>query len=244
MDLDELAGALELIGVPKHLVEIGGVVDDAFFVVQVADDRWDVGWSEQGRQTEVCSTTSEAAACYVLLGRVGATWLAAVAGADGAAVPPGVPADHPAVQALLPPDYDPYAGLGQARWERKYSPGQATDQRGRRRLRWPGHKQHPDGFASPEDRAPIVLEPGAVVDQFGPGFSRLVYPAGTPFTERSLPPDYLDAGYHKYRVAAQLPVWAGPIAPAFGQSGGGTQYFMLEATIDLLHRGFLQEVAL
>jgi hypothetical protein len=244
VDLDELADALQLIGVPKHLVEIGGIGDDAFFVVQVADDHWEVGWSEQGRQTELYSTPSEEAACFVLLGRVGATWLAAVAGADGTGVPPGVPADHPAVQAIVPHDYDPHAGLGQARWEREYWPGKATDQRGRRRLRWPSHKHSPDGFATPEDRTPIVLEPGTTVDQFGPGFSRLVYPAETRFTQRSLPPDYLHAGYHQYRVALQVPVWAGPTAPAFGQSGGGTQYFMLEAIIDLVHRGFLEEVSL
>lgn len=244
MDLKELAEALQLIGVPPDLIELGGARENAFGIVQAAADRWEVSWSGNQRQAELYSAAGEAAACYLLLGRVGATWLTTIAGTDGNAIPPGVSAGHPAVQAILPAGYDPYARQGRQRWERTYWPGNATDARGRPRLRWPDDAQHPDGFATAEDRKPIVLEPGSVVDQFGPGFSRLVYPSDTPFPQRSLPPDYLDAGYHQYRLIRRVPVWAGPVAPAFGQAGGGMQYFMLEATIDLVNRGYLEELDL
>lgn len=244
MDLEELASALHLIGVPDDLIELGGVRDNAFCLAQVAVDRWEVSWQEQGRQSEHYSATDEASACFLLLGRVGATWLSAVTVADGTAIPPGAPAGHPAVRALIPPSYDPYGGLGQRKWERTYWPGRATDSRGRPRLRWPDHDRQPDGFASAEDRTPIVLEPDTEVDQFGPAFSRFVYPPHTSFPQRSLPPDYLDAGYHRYRAVRRVPVWAGPVGSAFGQPGGGTQYFMLEATIDLVHRGYLEELSL
>lgn len=243
MDLDELSEALRMIGVPPDLIEIGSVRDNAFCLLQVAENRWEVTWREQGVLIERYATDSEAGACLLLLGRVGSTWLDAIAGSSGTGLSRGVPASHPAVRALLT-GYDPLAGMSADEWDQSYWPGNPVDSRGRRVLSWPPYDRHPDGFSSPDDRTPIVLEPDTVVDQFGPAFSRYVYPVAAPFSHRGLPPDYLDVGYHQYAVVEPVPVWAGTVAPAFGQPGGGVQYFMLQATGDLVGHGYLREIEL
>ncbi len=66
---------------------------------------------------------------------------------------------------------------------------------------------------------------GAVVDRFGTLDGFLVWPEGTPFAERSLPPDTLDPGFPQLgRVvlgcATEVPVLARVTAPWFGQPGG------------------------
>jgi hypothetical protein len=109
---------------------------------------------------------------------------------------------------------------------------------------WPDPQAHPQGFSTPEDRTPTVLEPGAVFDRFGPGFGQFGSPLGTTFPERALPPHSLDAGYHRYEVIRPLPIWEGPIAPAMGQLGGGIQYYFPNAIVDLLNAGYLKEVPL
>jgi len=65
-----------------------------------------------------------------------------------------------------------------------------------------------------------------------------------------------DAPYHVYKVLKEFDVEVGPVAPAFGQSGYGTQYRMLGQQVpwnktegqdevricDYLREGFLVEV--
>jgi Tuberculosis necrotizing toxin len=154
----------------------------------------------------------------------------------------GLPSTDPLVRALVPENFDNYGGLTRAEWEARYWPSHEVDVHGNPELAWPDSDSHPEGFRSPGDRAPAVLEPGTTVDRFGPGFGRFVSPEGTPFPERGLPFQSLDDGYHRYEVAKELPVWEGPIAPAMGQSGGGLQYYLPYPVVDLLIAGYIREV--
>lgn len=154
----------------------------------------------------------------------------------------GLPSSDPRVMDLVPEDFDKYGGLGKDEWERRYWPSGELDAHGNPKLNWPNPDRHPEGFLSPEDRRPAVLEPGTSFDRFGPGFGRFVSPEGTPFPERGLPFHSLDDGYHQYEVVRELPVWEGPIAPAMGQSGGGIQYYLPYSVVDLLIAGYIREV--
>jgi hypothetical protein len=108
--------------------------------------------------------------------------------------------------------------------------------------------------------APFQLDPGLLVDNFGQESGSYLYADGTPFQQRSLPPSALNTtdpafpyGYHRYEVARPFTVRAGPVAPWFGQPGGGLQLkveadFLPErpplATIRwLLRAGYLRRVA-
>lgn len=145
---------------------------------------------------------------------------------------------------MVPNSYDPLGGLPRDDWNREFWPTGNRDAHGNPELVWPDPQAHPQGFSTPEDRTPTVLEPGAVFDRFGPGFGQFGSPLGTTFPERALPPHSLDAGYHRYEVIRPLPIWEGPIAPAMGQLGGGIQYYFPNAIVDLLNAGYLKEVPL
>jgi Tuberculosis necrotizing toxin len=71
---------------------------------------------------------------------------------------------------------------------------------------------------------------GLVVDLFGQESGTRLFPEGTPFKQRSLPPSVLTTtdrrypfNYHRYRIAKPFRVRAGIVPPAFGQPGGGIQ---------------------
>jgi hypothetical protein len=160
------------------------------------------------------------------------------------ALRPGVDSDHPTVRALVPPGFDVHGGIGEQAWNEEYWPTGVTDRYGNRNLTWPDPEEHPEGFASATDRQPVVLEPGARIDRFGPGFGRFASPPGTSFPDRALPPESLNAGYHTYEVIRPLPTWQGSIAPAMGQQGGGIQYYLPSPVVDLINAGYLREVSL
>lgn len=91
-----------------------------------------------------------------------------------------------------------------------------------------------NGFAGKP--RPNTLQPGAVIDRFGPPTGSFASPVGTPFGKRAIPPGNIvdrpgaasptDRGYHRYQVVKPLPklVTQGKVAPWFGQKGGGTQF--------------------
>lgn len=102
---------------------------------------------------------------------------------------------------------------------------------------WPANK----GFA--EAPTEQVLKPGTVLDRFGEDGGRFLSPAGTPFDGRALSPDSLGAPYKAFEVLKPLPVQAGPIAPAFGMPGGGTQFFTGGSSVsDLIRGGFIRQI--
>ncbi|KAI1073215.1 hypothetical protein LB507_010797 [Fusarium sp. FIESC RH6] len=92
------------------------------------------------------------------------------------------------------------------------------------------------GFLLDERGNPVktnmTLAVGTLVDRFGGESGRYLTLAATPFSQRSLAPNSLNThngnftyGYHVYNVTKEFVVEAGPIAPAFGQPGLGTQFW-------------------
>jgi hypothetical protein len=81
----------------------------------------------------------------------------------------------------------------------------------------------------------MPMKPGDLMDRFGTGDGRFLSPDGTPFAERSLPPDSLNPvqsgdswvdSYHRYEVVKAFDAKVAVVAPAFGQPGGGLQVFI------------------
>jgi hypothetical protein len=88
----------------------------------------------------------------------------------------------------------------------------------------------------------IELEPGTEIDRFGDTDGNLVYSAGTPFSERSLVPEWVDRPYHVYRVRQPVQALTGAAIPWFDQPGGGTAFLLPDAIGDLVAKGHLVEV--
>jgi hypothetical protein len=88
----------------------------------------------------------------------------------------------------------------------------------------------------------IELEPGTEIDRFGDADGNLVYTAGTPFSERSLVPEWIDRPYHVYRVRQTFQVLTGAAIPWFDQPGGGTAFLLPDTIGDLVAQGQLVEV--
>ncbi|TDV41413.1 TNT domain-containing protein [Actinophytocola oryzae] len=88
----------------------------------------------------------------------------------------------------------------------------------------------------------IELEPGMEIDRFGDGDGNLVYAVGTPFSERSLVPEWIDRPYHVYRVRQPVQVLTGAAIPWFDQPGGGTAFLLPDAVGDMVAHGQLTEV--
>lgn len=154
---------------------------------------------------------------------------------------PGLPREHPEVQRIVGDDYDPNGGKSKEDWEKEYVKTPAQDGKPPAYV-WPDPEKHPEGFASPESRKPVVLEPGSEIDRFGKADGRFLSPVDTSYPERGLPPSNLDDGYHRYVVEKPIPVWMGEIAPAMGQDGGGTQFLSPHAVAELVAAGYLREV--
>jgi hypothetical protein len=93
-----------------------------------------------------------------------------------------------------------------------------------------------------QGREQVELPPGAEIDRFGDASGNLVYAARTPYGNRSLPPDWVNRGYHVYQVQRPIPAVRGVAVPWFGQVGGGTGFFLVRSVADLLVDGCLVEV--
>lgn len=76
--------------------------------------------------------------------------------------------------------------------------------------------------------APAELQVGDLLDALEPETAHHLYPFGTPFAERSLPPPLAEAAYSAYEVVRAFEgehpdVLEGVVAPWFEQPGGGGQ---------------------
>ena len=156
----------------------------------------------------------------------------------------------------------PETPAGAAHWRSTY-----FSQNGDSPLNWPPNPPYTDGFdVTPDTQTPdetrSTLTAATRIDRFGNPTGGFLAPAGTPFSQRALPPQNLDSpggtpvsNYHVYCVMKAFDVDAGPIAPWFGQPGRGTQY-VLRANYapftpsgnyltvqDLLANGYLEEIA-
>lgn len=242
MNMEELKSAFKYLGFPERLAAIGGSAEWSWSLEKANDDRWEVYWLERGQKNYLERFRTEHQACCYLLGRIG--FSDPFVDKRSPLVSTGAGSDSYAVRAIIGPSYDPYGGLTEDEWIAEYWPDRTVDALGRPEFRWPEYRRFPEGFSSPTDRTPIVLGPGTQIDRFGPEFGQYAWKAGTRFAERGLPSFYLDSdAYHRYEVLSQLPAWEGRATPAFGQPGGGMQYFLLAPVVDLLSGGFLREVA-
>jgi len=79
------------------------------------------------------------------------------------------------------------------------------------------------GFKNGE-KFELTLPIGTMLDRVGEPNGAFTAPTGTPFEQRALAPGSGRDSYYQYEVIKPLPVYAGEIAPAFGQAGGGTQF--------------------
>lgn len=96
-----------------------------------------------------------------------------------------------------------------------------------------------DQMRDPGVTSPVakVLHAGDVVDRFGADFGRSLYPAGTAFAERALPPDLLDPtlpglGLRVFVVRHDIDVLSSLVQPWFGQPGGAVVH-ELQGTHDV-----------
>jgi hypothetical protein len=71
VNLTELARALTDIGIAPTTVALGGRADYAWCVEQSPEDGiWEVFWYERGNKNNLVRLSSEAEACFQLLGRL------------------------------------------------------------------------------------------------------------------------------------------------------------------------------
>ncbi len=83
---------------------------------------------------------------------------------------------------------------------------------------------------------------GIEIDRFGTPDGNLTYVAGTPYEQRSLPPEWAERDYHRYRLVQDADALTGIPVPWFSQPGGGTAYLLAEPVATLLDAGVLEEL--
>ncbi|KAK0728298.1 hypothetical protein B0T26DRAFT_848620 [Lasiosphaeria miniovina] len=91
-------------------------------------------------------------------------------------------------------------------------------------------------------RANFTLENGTYVDRFGSESGNYTSPFGSPYIQRSLPPNSLNThlptgnafNYYVYHVIKPFIVLAGPAAPWFEMPGQGVQYELYQPISQLL----------
>ncbi|QTR01567.1 glycohydrolase toxin TNT-related protein [Saccharothrix algeriensis] len=142
------------------------------------------------------------------------------------------PATEP--DPALTDGYDPQAGMHERDWDRRFLVRPDPPE-----YAWPPAELFPEGGY--EAGQPGVLAVGVELDRFGSPEGRVLSEAGTPFAHRSLPPAALAAGYHRYRVVRELPVWFTLSAEWFGQAGGGVRYRATHPVAELVALGYLEE---
>lgn len=87
-----------------------------------------------------------------------------------------------------------------------------------------------------------MLQPGTEVDRFGEPNGNVVYAMRTPYTHRSLPPQWANRSYFAYRVQRPVQALRGTAVPWFEQPGGGTAFVLPGSINDLLADGTLAEM--
>ncbi|KAL4907773.1 hypothetical protein BDW74DRAFT_175555 [Aspergillus multicolor] len=103
-----------------------------------------------------------------------------------------------------------------------------------------------DGFDG--QAKPVIVKVNTILDRFGHPNGSYLSPRGDPYSRRAAPPGNLQTrpnaaplSYYAYVVKKDFPAYTGKVAPWFGQSGGGTQYFV-PGNISLLRdAGYLQK---
>lgn len=90
---------------------------------------------------------------------------------------------------------------------------------------------------------PAMVAPGEALDTFGAETTHHLYALGTPFAQRSQPPDDVDAPYHRYLVLSPLSdATEGVAAPWFAQPGGGAMVVLTKPIRWYVDQGHLVEI--
>ncbi|MER5393023.1 glycohydrolase toxin TNT-related protein [Saccharopolyspora sp. NPDC002686] len=92
------------------------------------------------------------------------------------------------------------------------------------------------------DRRVIMLQPGTELDRFGEPNGNVVYAMRTPYTHRSLPPQWSNRSYFAYRIQRPIQAMRGTAVPWFEQPGGGTAFVLPASISELLADGTLAEM--
>lgn len=89
----------------------------------------------------------------------------------------------------------------------------------------------------------VTLETGTKFERIGKPDGYFASPLNTPFTQKSLPTEKLIEPLSKYEVIKPIQdVMVGPIAPWFGQPGGGIQYYFKQNIQTLLDKRYIMEI--
>jgi hypothetical protein len=95
---------------------------------------------------------------------------------------------------------------------------------------YPPDNGYVTGPGGKPEESRLRLYKGQDIDRYGSAYGSFLAPAGLPYSARSIPPSNLDGtppalcNYTDYQVTKSFRVDAGPIAPWFGQPGGGSQF--------------------
>jgi hypothetical protein len=73
VNLQELASAAKLIGIPEEILVVGGHAQFCWCVEQVEDGSWEVYWLERGDKGDLERFANENQACTYMLGRLAYT---------------------------------------------------------------------------------------------------------------------------------------------------------------------------
>jgi hypothetical protein len=157
-----------------------------------------------------------------------------IASGDMSSLAEGTPAPDP-----LTVGYDPLGGGNETDWDRRFVVRPASEEE-KAEYAWPPSQSFPEGGCDHGEAA--RLAPGTILDRFGTDEGRVFSVPDTSFAARSLPPEALIAGYHRYEVVLELPMWWALSTAWFGQPGGGVRYRAVYSAADLVALGFLQEI--
>ena len=102
-------------------------------------------------------------------------------------------------------------------------------------IRWPPQRGF-DGTIVKE-----TLPPGTKIDRYGSKTGFFAAPAGTPYSNRALPPGSSKRLY-KYEVIEPIDVNSGKTLAWFGEKGGGTQYEFSKSIENLLKDGSIRRI--
>jgi len=80
------------------------------------------------------------------------------------------------------------------------------------------------------------------MDRFGEEAGKFASPQGTPAPMRALSPGALSRPFNTYEVIQPLTVKEGPVLPAYGQPGLGTQYLLPSSVESLIRSDVLRKV--
>jgi len=90
--------------------------------------------------------------------------------------------------------------------------------------------------------APDRAAAGTEVDRFGTPAGNLCFAAGTPYPSRSLPPETLSVGYHRYRLARSVELLTGTASPGSASPAAVSGYLPARVDRRLLADATLTEV--